>query len=193
MSVSKIPKTVFSLVEPAVWALAARLLILTTGRKGSVKYQPTVGTFYETGVVTEIYEALLMCPLLAHIEIRHEFPIKVNPGRGAPQQIDLWLRPHNGGRPTMIEVGDFSVQKVHADLGKLARLNPDGTNWFLALFRSPSTAGDPWAEIERCRRRSRSPLDPQIAKAERRLTKSFKVYRPVAEPEDFGVALLRGQ
>ena len=54
----KIPRTVFALTEPAVWALAARLLILTTGRKGSKEHQPTVATFYETGIVTALYEAV---------------------------------------------------------------------------------------------------------------------------------------
>jgi hypothetical protein len=73
----KIPRTIFALVEPAVWSLAARLLILTTDRRGSAKYQPTVGTFYETGIVTALYEALLMSPVLAHLDIRHEMAFKL--------------------------------------------------------------------------------------------------------------------
>lgn len=124
----KIPRTIFALVEPAVWSLAARLLILTTGRKGSKKHQPIVATFYEAGVVTALYEALLMSPVLAHLEIRHEMPFKTSAGKGAPKQVGRWLRPHNGGNPIMIEAGDFEVGKVHRDLEKLKSLNSKGTN-----------------------------------------------------------------
>ena len=70
-----IPETIFSLVQPAVQALAARLFVLTSGRKGSTKYRPTVNTFYETGIVTALYEHLLMSPILQHLEIRHEYAI----------------------------------------------------------------------------------------------------------------------
>src|SRR5690606_10221408 len=122
----KIPQTILALVEPAVWSLAARLLILTTDRKGATKHQPTVATFYETGIVTAVYEALLMSPVLAHLEIRHEMSYKTRGGKGAPKQVDLWLRPHNGGRPIMIEAGDFAVGKIHRDLAKLRTLNANG-------------------------------------------------------------------
>lgn len=145
----KIPRTIFALVEPAVWSLAARLLILTTDRQGSKKHQPTVATFYETGIVTALYEALLMSPELAHLEIRHEMGFKTTVGKGAPKQVDLWLRPHNGGHPIMIEAGDFGVGKVHRDLAKLKTLNSNGTNWFLAFFRQAPIAMNPRAELEK--------------------------------------------
>lgn len=48
----KIIKTTFELVEPAMWALASKLLILSTERKGAEKHKPSVATFYETGIVT---------------------------------------------------------------------------------------------------------------------------------------------
>lgn len=187
----KIPRTVFALVEPAVWSLAARLLILTTGRRGSVKHQPTVATFYETGIVTALYEALLMSPVLAHLDIRHEMAFKLTQGRGAPKQVDLWLRPHNGGHPLMIEAGDFTAGKVHRDLAKLKALNPDGTNWFLAFFRDPSTAEAPLQELQRSFGR-RNGLDSSKVKMESALVRTFDVYRPGAAPDKFGVALLRG-
>ena len=135
-----IPKTIVSLVQPAVYAVAGRLFVLTAGRAGSAQYHPTVATFYETGLVTALYEQLLMSPQLVHLEIRHEMPY---PGpTGAPKRVDLWIRPLNGGHPTLIEAGDFGVSKVHTDLAKLKTLNPNGTNWFLAFFRDEQ-AGTP--------------------------------------------------
>ena len=187
----KIPRTVFALIEPAVWSLAARLLILTTDRPGSKKHQPTVGTFYETGLVTALYEALLMSPVLAHMEVRHEMPFKTSAGKGAPKRVDLWLRPHNGGQPMMIEAGDFGVGKVHRDLDKLKKLNPNGTNWFLAFFRSRSEASDPLGELEKSFGRKNG-LDEKKVKMEKPLVRSFDVYRPQSPPDKFGVALLRG-
>ena len=69
-----IPEAVFALVRPAVQSVAARLFVLTAGRKGSKKYHPTANTFYETGIITALYEHLLMSPLLQHMDIRHEMP-----------------------------------------------------------------------------------------------------------------------
>jgi hypothetical protein len=179
-------------VEPAVWSLAARLLILTTDRKGSKKHQPTVATFYETGIVTALYEALLMSPVLAHLDIRHEMPFKSGGGKGAPKQVDLWLRPHNGGHPIMVEAGDFGVGKVHRDLAKLKTLNAKGTNWFLAFFRQSPIADDPLGELEKSFKRKNG-LDHKMVKMEKALVRSFDVYRPAAPPDKFGVALLRGK
>jgi len=188
----KIPQTILTLVEPAMWSLAARLLILTTDRKGSKKHQPTVATFYETGIVTSLYEALLMSPVLAHLDIRHEMAFKTTAGKGAPQRVDLWLRPHNGGTPIMIEAGDFSVGKVHKDLAKLKKLNSKGTNWFLALFREGSAAAKPLEELENSFRRGNG-LDDTKVKMEKSLVQSFEVFRPGGGvPDKFGMALLRG-
>ena len=186
----KIPRTVFALVEPAVWSLAAELLILTTDRLGSKKHQPNVRTFYETGLVTSLYKAMLMSPVLAHLEIRHEMPFP-SPGKGAPKQVDLWLRPPNGGWPMMIEAGDFGVGKVHRDLEKLKVLNPSGTNWFLAFFRDQRIAPEPLKEMEKSYQRSNG-LDNTKVKMEESLVRSFEVYRPNSKSDKFGVALLRG-
>lgn len=187
----KIPRTVFALTEPAVWSLAARLLILTTDRKGSKEYKPTVATFYETGIVTALYEAMLMSPVLAHLDIRHEMCFKTTKGKGAPKQVDIWFRPHNGGDPTMIEAGDFAVGKVHDDLAKLAKLNPKGDNWFLAFFRREPISADPLAELKRSFKRTNG-LDDSKVKMDRALVRSFDVFRPNEKPDKFGVALLRG-
>lgn len=62
----------FSLVRPATYSLAVRLFVLTDGRAGSSRYKPNVGTFYETSLVTSLYEHLLMDPELSHLEVRHE-------------------------------------------------------------------------------------------------------------------------
>ncbi|HRH16979.1 MAG TPA: hypothetical protein PLS22_05950 [Aquabacterium sp.] len=186
----KIPRTIFRLVEPAVWSLAARLLILTTDRKGSAKAKPTVATFYETGIVTSLYEAMLMSSVLSNYDIRHEEPYK-NPGkRGAPKQVDLWLRPYNGGNPILIEAGDFSPGKVHRDLAKLKRLNPKGSNWFLAFIRKPPKSADPLLELQRSFKR-KGGLDATKVKMETVLVTSFDVFRPNGIPDKFGVALLR--
>ena len=193
MSVSKIPKGVLALVEPAMWALASKLLILTAERKGSAVHKPSVSTFYETGIVTALYEALLMNPALAHLEIRHEMAYKTGSGKGAPRQVDLWLRPYNGGNPTMIEAGDFSAPKVHRDLKKLKALNPKGANWFLAFFRKAPDSANPWGAIRKSLAQPTSGLDASIVAAESRLTRSFTVFRPGANGEAFGVSLLRGK
>src|SRR5580704_16734152 len=97
MSVSLVPKTIMSLVQPSVQACASRLFVLTAGREGSSNFHPTVNTFYETGLVTWLYEHLLMTPVLKHLEIRHEMPYQ-GPA-GAPKRVDLWIRPPNGGYP----------------------------------------------------------------------------------------------
>lgn len=187
-----IPNTIFSLVHPAVQSLASRLFVLTAGRKGSAKYRPTVNTFYETGIVTTLYEQMLMSPLLQHLEIRHEMPY---PGPvGAPKQVDIWLRPVNGGIPTLIEAGDFTVGKVHADLAKLRSLNPGGTNWFLAFFRDTKTTSprDPWAVLTSSLGRANG-LDPKNVVIDKGFTTSFEVYRPTGNHDTFGAALLRGK
>jgi hypothetical protein len=186
----KVPRTIFALVEPAVWSLAARLLILTTDRKGSAKAKPSVATFYETGIVTSLYEAMLMSAVLSNYDIRHEEPYKKNKSKGAPKQVDLWLRPHNGGIPILIEAGDFSPGKVHADLAKIRKLNPNGTNWFLAFFRKSPISADPLKELQRSFKRKNG-LDSKSVKLEKVLVRSFDVFRPNGTPDKFGVALLR--
>lgn len=186
-----IPQTVFSLVQPAVQTLAARLFVLTSGRAGSKKYRPTVNTFYETGIVTALYEHLLMSPLLQHLEIRCEMPY--HGPVGAPKRVDLWLRPVNGGRPFLLEAGDFSVGKVHKDLEKISAVNPHGTNWYLAFFRDSKTTtpGDPWSVLRQSFERKNG-LDKRLVEASEELVNHFEVFRPTGDHDTFGVALLRG-
>lgn len=183
-----IPKTVLALVEPAVQATAARLFVLTTGRAGSARFRPTVATFYETGLVTALYEQLLMSPVLRHLEIRHEMPY--HGPVGAPKQVDLWIRHVNGAHPQLIEAGDFSVGKVHNDLAKVMALNPRGANWFLAFFRDEGAA-DPWSVITASLARANGPNATRVA-ADRELVTTFSVYRPNDQADTFGAALLRG-
>lgn len=168
------------------------MLILTTGRKGKASAKPTVATFYETGIVTALYEAMLMSAVLSNYDIRHEEPYKTPGALGAPKQVDLWLRPHNGGNPILIEAGDFGPGKVHRDLAKLKALNPTGTNWFLAFLRSPPESADPLIELKRSLTRKNG-LDPLQVKVSPGLVTSFNVFRPNAAPDKFGVALLRGK
>ena len=187
----EIPKTIFQLVEPAVWTLAARLLILTTGRRGAAKAKPNVSTFYETGIVTALYEAMLMSARLSNYDIRHEEKFRLHSGVGASKRVDLWLRPFNGGNPILIEAGDFQVGKVRTDLAKCKALNPKGDSWFLAFFRSLPQSLDPSAELSRAFAR-KDGLDSKLVQMDPKLVRAFDVFRPNGEPDKFGVALLRG-
>lgn len=135
---------------------------------------------------------MLMSAVLSNYDIRHEEPYKVAAGKGAPKQVDLRLRPHNGGIPLMMEAGDFAPGKVHRDLAKLKKLNPKGTNCFLAFFREAPVADDPLADLNRIVGR-KSGLDAKKVKLETSLVMSFNVFRPNGTPDKFGVALLRGR
>ena len=183
-----IPGTIAALVQPSVYALATRLFVLTTGRAGSTKFKPTVSTFYETSIVTAIYEHLLMSPDLAHLDIRHEMPFPGAAGR--PKQVDLWLRPVNGGYAHCIEAGDFGVGKAHADAAKLRSINPKGSNWFLAFFRGESEAKDPFGVLETSFKRTNGLDDTQLRMSDD-LTGSFNVYRPNGAHSPVGYSLLR--
>ena len=187
----KIIKTTFELVEPAMWALASKLLILSTERKGAKKHKPSVATFYETGIVSALYEAMLMSPALANQDIRHEMPDKRLPGiRGAPKQVDIWLRPYNGGTPTMIEAGDFSIAKVHRDLDKIHKMNPNGQNWFLAFFRSDPQASDPRSYVGKAFKRKNG-LNSTKINQNSVLYHTFKIYKSRGQYESFGIAMFQ--
>lgn len=199
MNIGTLAPIVASLVQPAINALAARLFVLSTWRDGSREWKPTVASFYETGLVTSLYEQLLMSPALAHLEIRHEMAY---PGRtGAPQQVDLWLRNLVGGRPMLIKAGDFAAPKVHRDIEKIRRLEPSGQNWFLAFFReneinaarSRREAEDPFAALRRSGELPRSGLDLNRVEFDSRLTGSFKIYRPDGNHDPFGYALIKAR
>lgn len=190
MNKALVASSLLSLLQPSVYALAGRLFVLTTGRPGSVKYKPTVATFYETSLVTSLYEHLLMDPRLSHLEMRHEMPY-YGP-KGAPKQVDLWVRPPNGGYAHLIEAGDYSVGKVHADIAKISALNPNGANWFLAFFRGTQANADPWSTISVSMTRKNG-LDPTKVKSHKKFCGSFTVYRPDGTSDLFGYALFRAK
>lgn len=188
MKKALIASSLVSLIHPSIYAVAGRLFVLTTGRMGSAIYKPTVATLYETGLVSSLYEHLLMDPRLSHLEIRHEMPY---PGAvGAPKQVDLWIRPPYGGYAHLIEAGDFGLGKVHDDLAKISALNPNGANWFLAFFRGANSTADPWSVISKSLTRKNG-LDPKRVRSHEKLCGSFTVFRPDGTSDMFGYALLR--
>lgn len=191
MNKALIASSLLSLVYPAVYSLAGRLFVLSNGRPGSAKFHPTISSFYETGLITSLYEQLLMSPRLSHLEIRHEMPYH-NGGAGAPKRVDLWIRPPNGGYAHLIEAGDFSVAKVHADLHKIKSLNPNGACWFLAFFRGASATADPWVEISKSFGRKNG-LDNTRVNTDKKFCGSFQVYRPDGNHDLFGYALFRAR
>lgn len=187
-NLAKITKTLKALVEPAVRSRADRLYVLTGGRPGSQKRKPTIENYYETGLVVALYEFLLMAPDLVHLEICHERAFN---GNTKPEQVDLSIQAVNGGRVTLIECGDFSPKKVKDDVRKMRRLNPDGTNWFLAFFRDPATASDPWKKIRVCRGRKRSLKGVHIELAEK-FCDHFTIKLPNSAIT-FGFALIKAK
>lgn len=192
-----IPRTLCSVIEPAVRSVADRLFILTAGRQGALRHKPSIEKYYETGLVVAIYEFLLMCPDLAHLEIRHENPYR---STTRPEQVDLWIRhpPPNAGPAHGIECGDFAVWKLKEDASKLRRLNPNGTNWFLAFFRQQPTPEkpkpatlDPHGEISRRRkRRGQGGLKWMRIESDRRFAHHFRFALPGKEVH-FGFALIK--
>lgn len=191
MNAALVNKAIRASVQPAVYALAVRLFVLTTDRRGSNRYKPTVATFYETSLITSVYEHLLMNPKLAHLEIRHEMPYK-GP-IGAPKRVDLWIRPPHGGYAHLIEAGDFSVRKVHSDFAKIRALNPKGSNWFLAFFRDPAKgAADPHPVVTQSFARKNG-LDDARVEYDQRFCCSFDVYRPDGNHDPFGFVLFRAK
>ena len=183
---SLIVRTVTGLIEPAIRSRADRLFVLTAGRPGSQKHKPTFSTYYETGLVVALYEFLLMSPDLAHLEISHERSYQA---RTRPEQVDIWIKPPNGGHPTLIECGDFAPAKVKADARKMRRLNPNGINWFLAFFRDDWHAKNPWARLKYCRSRKGSLKGMHLA-LEEKFTGTFAINLPQQEIH-FGWAMIR--
>ncbi len=182
-----ISRTVCALVEPAVRSIADRLFILTGGRKGSANHKPAIDSFFETGIVVSIFEFLLMSPELAHLEIRHEMPYSATT---RPEQVDLWIRPPTGGYAHLLEAGDFSPGKLKSDARKMRRLNPKGTNWFLAFFREEPASKDPWAKLQECRKR-RGSLKWVRFDMDQRTCHSFGIKLPQQKEVFFGFALIR--
>jgi hypothetical protein len=190
MNVAKVGNAIFASVQPAIYAVAVRLFVLTTDRKGSGKYKPTVSTFYETGLVTAIYEHLLMMPSIAHLEIRHEMPYRGV--KGAPKRVDLWIRPPNGGYAHLVEAGDFTVAKVRNDLMKIKSINPNGANWFLAFFRERPESEKPLGAIRKSFQRKNG-LDNDLIDYNLKYIRTFQVYRPDGNHESFSFALFRAK
>ena len=180
-------RTLLGVLESAVRSRADRLYVLSEGRPGSDKHKPRITNYYETGLVVAIYEFLLMSPDLVHLEISHERRYSATT---RPQQVDIWIRPPNGGRPTLIECGDFTPGKVKRDAKKMRSLNPYGTNWFLAFFRDQDDSSKvPWKKLKECRGRKGSLKGMHIA-LEKRFTGSLKIRLPNIE-FDFGYSLIR--
>jgi hypothetical protein len=180
-------RTLLGIVEPAIRSRADRLYVLSEGRPGSHRHKPKITNYYETGLVIAIYEFLLMSPDLAHLEISHE---RRFPAATRPQQVDIWIKPPNGGRATLIECGDFTPGKVKFDASKMRRLNRKGINWFLAFFRDQNPPSrDPWKELKRCRGRKGSLKGVHVS-LDQGFTASFKIRLPNVE-FDFGYSLIR--
>lgn len=131
-----------------------------------------------------------MSPALAGYEIRHEMPYHGT--QGAPKRVDLWMRPVKGGYPHLIEAGDYSKDKVHSDIKKMNVINSAGANWFLAFFRGPRQATQPFETLEASLQRGNG-LDPALIEIDRRLSTSFTVYRPNGDSDPFGAALIRAR
>lgn len=192
MNVSMIPKTVLCLVQPAVYACAARLYVLTHDRPGSQKAKPNIRSFYETGIVASLYESLLMAPPLADYDIRWEEPHKIN---GSTWWVDLWLKNAGGGLPVRIEAKDYSKAGVEEDAKKLIALHQNDkvtSSWVLAFFRD-LTSPDPSVVVSTIAdslKRSNG-LDPSLVNFDDRLATAFEVYRPDGNHDVFGAALIR--
>jgi hypothetical protein len=77
------------------------------------------------------------------------------------------------------------------DLAKRKKLNPNGQRWFLAFLRAQEIAKQPQEEIEKSFKRKNG-LREDYVKLEPKLIRSFPVFRPNGEPDEFGVVLLKG-
>jgi hypothetical protein len=187
MANALVSKAVFASIEPAVRTLANRIFILTGSRPGSQRRKPTMSTFFETGIVLAVYEFLLMAPDLAHLEIRRENSYAATT---KPEQVDLWIRPPNGGRPHLVEAGDFSAAKLKTDLAKMRRLNKKGINWFLGFFREEPHSQDPWARLTEMRKKKGS-LKGLHIDLDERLVHTFAIKLPKQSDVHFGFALVR--
>lgn len=191
MHEAKIPRAVFDLVSPAVVSFVHRLLLLTHGRPGSVHSKLEVSTLFETGLVTSLYEYLLMSPVFRDYEVRREWKIKTG-AKQRPKQIDLWLRPVKGGRPYLIEAGDFTPGKAKNDLNKLHGYDPQAYHYFLAFFRDkPDQAKHPFDALTKSAKRKTNGLDTSVVDFDEKYCGSFELFTSQDRTEDFGYALLK--
>lgn len=191
MHEAKIPRAVFDLVKPAVISFVHRLLLLTHGRPGSAHSRLELSTLFETGLVTSLYEYLLMSPVFRDYEIRREWKIKTGTAR-RPKQIDLWLRPVKGGRPYLIEAGDFTPAKAKNDLNKLHTHDAKAYHFFLAFFRDkPAQAKAPFDVLTKSAKRRTNGLDTAVVDFDEKYCGSFEVFTSQNRTETFGYALLK--
>jgi hypothetical protein len=191
MHEAKIPRAIFDLVRPATISFVHRLLLLTHGRPGSVHSKLEVSTLFETGLVTSLYEYLLMSPVFREYEIRREWKVKTG-AKCRPKQIDLWLRPLKGGRPYLIEAGDFTPAKAKQDLNKVYAYDPKAYHYFLAFFRDkPAQAKAPFDALRKSADRQSNGLDTCVVDYNAKYCGSFEVFTSQDRKEAFGYALLR--
>ncbi len=191
MNEAKIPRAICDLVRPAVVSFVHRLILLSYGRHGSIDSQLEVSTLFETGLVTSLYEYVLMSPVFRDYEIRREWKIK-DGKKQRPKQIDLWLRPVKGGRPFLIEVGDYTPAKVKHDLNKTYSHDAHATHYFLAFFRDTEThATKPFDVIEKSVKRKTKPLDISLIEYDKKYCDTFEVYTSANRREHFGYALFK--
>jgi hypothetical protein len=141
--------------------------------------------------VTSLYEYILMSPVFRDYEVRREWKIK-DGKKQRPKQIDLWLRPLTGGRPYLIEVGDFTPAKVKHDLNKTYSHDAKATHYFLAFFRdSESHAINPFGVIEKSAKRKSKALDTSVIDFDNKYCGTFEVFTSADRSEHFGYGLLK--
>lgn len=196
---SLVSRAIADVVEMSVRAVAQRLFLLTHERPGSKKYRPKLSKFYETGFVTSLYEYLLMHPEVSHLEIRHEKAFE-QLGKGANPRVDLQIIHPDGGYGHLIEVGEFSPDKLKGDLEKWVGEEPHATHWFLALFREGKsyqrpvgeskdwTPESPFQVLSQAQKTGEIPATVKIVP---NLSGLFQVSRPRRVGEWFGFALVQ--
>lgn len=201
MRTSDIAKEVCGVINPAVRHVADRLFVLSGSRIGVADRKPRIDKFFETSIVVAVFEYLLMLPSLSHLEICHEKPY---PKKTRPEQVDIWIKNPGGGPQTLIEAGDFTPGKLKKDASKMRRLNPRGSNWFLAFFRDQPENGQteapsqkPLAKLKKCRGDSKSlkgchlALDEEDVRRGNLIVGSFSINLPGQPTIHFGYALIR--
>lgn len=189
-----IAKAIYQSVQPAVTEVATRLIYLTEHREGSEKFKAKNANIYETTFVQSIFEHLLMTPLIAHMEVRHEYGY---PKSKTNERVDLWIRHPKGGIAHFIEVGFFDVKKVHCDFEKMARLAPTDAHWMLAFFLKEDWKSyqSPAEKVVKVldRTATNGHLDAHSMTFNKLHSGCFQIYRPGAAPIDFGYALFKGR
>jgi hypothetical protein len=194
MQKSKVPSAIFDMVEPALRFAAHDIQVLTANRPGNKDFHPSVLDLYETTLVYQVYRFMLMYSELRDYDVRWEMPMH-------PKQVDLWLRPLGGGEPSLVEVGDFEVDKVHGDLKKLKGLAPKSPWYFMAFFREnkdkktgePSRGQlDPSSFIADSFAMKTYGLDGTMVEYHPEYCRSIAIAGPAGRTDVVGYALLKG-